>query len=80
MIYGENVIWVKDMSVPKLPYSLACKRKDSVPLSSKDFIFRTILFKPKGRFSKEICTCDMIITQPNPHIFCMLTVSQDMKN
>lgn len=29
------------MSVPKLPYSLACKRKESVPLSSKDFIFRT---------------------------------------
>lgn len=46
MIYHENVIWVKYMSVPKLPNSPSCIGKYSTPMSRKSFVSRAIIFYP----------------------------------
>lgn len=55
---------MENETVSKMSYSLASIRKNSVPMSRKNFIFRAVMFKPssKRRFSKEISTIDMVIT------------------
>lgn len=50
--------------VSKMSYSLASIRKNSVPMSRKNSIFRAVMCMPssKRRFSKEISAIDMDIT------------------